>query len=80
MKTIRVLIRKTRAAYLLQAYGALQERRGKSDEALELYEQAHAAGNAGATYHMGVMYDQGYGVEENQSKAIEMYKQALGMI
>ena len=41
------------------------------EKALELYEQAHAAGNADAAARLGVMLNEG--LEQKKEKALELY-------
>ena len=41
------------------------------------YERAHEAGDAVATSDLGVMYQQGYGVRENDERALSLFSAAL---
>lgn len=41
------------------------------------YERAHKAGNVTATNDLGVMYQGGYGVRENDARAVELFAEAL---
>jgi len=41
------------------------------------YERAHEAGDAIATNDLGVMYQQGYGVRENDERALSLFSAAL---
>ena len=46
------------------------------DKALELYKKAADMGYAGAYRHLGIIYEEGEGVEKDNEKAIEFYEQA----
>ena len=45
-------------------------------KAVEFYRQAHEAGNADATYSLGLMYESGEGINQSKSKAAALYRQA----
>jgi len=45
-------------------------------KAVELYQQAHLAGNTDATKNLAVMYEDGNGVPKDVGKALELYQQA----
>ena len=46
------------------------------EEVVRLWEGAAEKGNANAQYNLGIMYDQGHGVDVNFSKAIKWYEKA----
>lgn len=49
---------------------------GDYETAVKLYTQAAAQGHADAQFRLGVMYDAGAGVRENDAKAIALFTQA----
>ena len=46
------------------------------DKAAELLKKACDGGNMRGCFNLGVMYDNGNGVEKNEQKAVELYKKA----
>ncbi|MBL4616190.1 MAG: sel1 repeat family protein [Robiginitomaculum sp.] len=49
---------------------------GKFNEAFVIFSSRAEAGNAAAQYNLGVMYDNGFGVEQSDAKAIEWYQRS----
>ena len=47
------------------------------DNAAEWYEKAVDAGNATAMFNLGLLYEYGAGVEQNNTKALELYHKAV---
>jgi TPR repeat protein len=45
-------------------------------EAMTWYRKAADAGNATAMYNIGVLYENGFGVQMDSDKAVEWYKKA----
>jgi uncharacterized protein len=44
--------------------------------AVELYKIASSKGNLNATYHLGICYENGYGVIKNESEALLYFQHA----
>ncbi len=59
-------------ALLARAYAA----NGKTDEAVELYRKAAAAGDTRALVSLGLLYELGQGLPKNLEKARELFEQA----
>ncbi len=47
-----------------------------NDDDTEYYRKAAAQGHADAQWHVGIMYEHGYGVEQDYAKAVEWYSKA----
>jgi TPR repeat protein len=45
-------------------------------EAFDLFNKAAESGNINAEYYLGIMYENGYGVEQNRSNALTWYSKA----
>ena len=54
-----------------------QTYKAKPDEAVKWLEKAGAMGSSDAYYHLGLAYDNGWGVEKNVPKALEAYEKAV---
>lgn len=64
---------------LVCAHSAVAQQGPSKDEAAEVLKTARPLadnGNANAQYNMGVLYDEGYGVEQDYAKAKEWYEKA----
>ena len=61
---------------LSEGFDAAQS--GDYATALENFEQLAGQGNAAAQFNLGIMYDNGEGVPQNDSKAFEWYRKAAG--
>ena len=48
------------------------------NEAVRLYRLSAEQGNAGAQYNLGLMYDNGKGIEQNYKEAMKWYQLAAG--
>ena len=46
-------------------------------KALKIFSDMHKSGNSYGTYHMGVIYEHGMGVDQNMPNAIQHYKAAV---
>ena len=46
------------------------------DKAFEPFKKACDSGNMRGCFNLGIMYDNGNGVEKNEQKAVELYKKA----
>ena len=58
-------------------YQALQaEASGNYSQAAKLYEQACNGGDANGCFNLGVLYDNGQGVQQSQAKARRLYEKA----
>ena len=59
------------------SWGSLSRRQQRQmDEVVRLWEGAAVQGQAHAQFNLGIMYDQGHGVDVNYKKAIEWYEKA----
>ena len=59
------------------SWGPLSRREQRQmDEVVRLWEGAAEQGHAHAQYNLGIMYDNGHGVDVNYKKAIEWYEKA----
>ena len=56
--------------------GSLFDNNGDYESAVEWYRRGAELGDDGAMFNLGVCYEEGKGVEENQSKAREWYRKA----
>ena len=48
----------------------------KYNEALPIFEKLAREGNAEAMYYLGMMYYEGWGVEQSQEEAVRWWKRA----
>ena len=68
---------KRRVSRAMDPWGPLSRRQQRQmDEVVRLWEGAAEQGLAHAQFNLGIMYDQGQGVDVNYKKAIEWYEKA----
>jgi DNA helicase-4 len=56
--------------------GQLYQQEGNYEEALKCYQQAAGASDFVGQYYMGVMYKNGWGIEQSDTQAVKFYNKA----